>query len=209
MKTLRKKVVPIPKKKESNQLKESRRKKAEPVVQLPSPPPQDTREITYDGAYPDQLRDADMREGVIFREGELVWARLATPITDASVVAITRWPAIVMERKSVLVGSMLSKPLESGHAPHLTTTRELVYSVAYLACADVAKVREEDLIPWLSYLPDDNPSVETPNSLGQVWNGEEIIEAQLSNLVDVDHASTAWALALEIASEVTAGYSLA
>lgn len=170
---------------------------------------------SWNGSYPDRSRDGDLNDSVMYREGEMVWIELPQPILERDGLPtcrrITLWPGIVNSH-SIKSTSTLLSPLVPGQAPNISITQYFEYSVSLFACTDLMKRREGQMRPWLTHIPstDITPSeaITHEASVVHVWNGNMTRDATLAKLVDVSTASTAFALALQVAAHVISAFSL-
>ncbi|GAA5941402.1 hypothetical protein JCM10213_006075 [Rhodosporidiobolus nylandii] len=177
---------------------------------------------TYEGAYVNRARDAELSDLFSHRNEDLVWAELPTPLlsTDTAYpgAKITHWPGIVVARtphthSRVVDPSAASDP----RPPKLETTQEWRYDVRLLGVKDdLPALRAEQVRMWLAHPPPNDlwdPSRMTePRAVAKVWDQEKGKTKRSCELKDfgcLEEAVTAMALALQIAAHIVGSFSLA
>lgn len=185
----------------------------------------------YDGAYVDKDRDRDLSElGCIFRQGEMVWCQLETPIAGgwAEDLVIDYWPALCESRELVVKSRTVGEAGSSKEAPtrpgdiivngqfrpdapvQLEVKQEYRWQLRLLGIGDPLLRSESQMLPWLEYPPTealfDIPLRRGP--LTQSWGGDSPDRIALKELVDLPSAITPFALALQIAAHVVSYWNL-
>lgn len=140
----------------------------------------------YDGAYVHPKREGDLKGNAPYREGELVWYKLARPFVDQG---ITQWPAVVIGRSTGVESTRVGTEPD-GRTPIFKNVEYPVYNIRPLAVAakELAAVNEE-LLPYhgQSSLPDDwfltrMEDERVKKELARVYDGDRVLRPSFAEL---------------------------
>lgn len=173
---------------------------------------------TYDGAYVSRERDADLHDGTLYREGELVWFELDRPFVSANPeggadLVLSRWPGMITNR-SVRNEAKRLAPLEPGKPPSIGIATTFVYNIKPLCCDDDYQRTESQVMPFIAYQPDElqmsgENALRSTEGIKLVWDGKRCWRPSLKKMNGgFFDAVTPLALAMQIASHLVAKFCL-
>ncbi|KAK4053245.1 hypothetical protein OIO90_004019 [Microbotryomycetes sp. JL221] len=174
-----------------------------PTVDLPS----------YRGAYTNKQRDFDLGDKVLYRQGELVWAKLNKPLQDKRTsLNLSYWPGLIADR-NVSIKSNLIQPLKSNELPQFSIVQQFKYTIKLLGVDDELNLVESEILPWLSHTPLTelvlNPNWTTrKSSVELIWDGEKTLRPKLNQMKTIGKAVTTYALSIQIARSLIQDFGL-
>ncbi|GAA6027200.1 hypothetical protein JCM8097_002478 [Rhodosporidiobolus ruineniae] len=178
---------------------------------------------TYDGAYTNRQRDADLSDLAAHRIDDLVWAELPTPLVSSDPERaherITHWPGIVTNR-TPRVEAAVKGQLELGEPTPkdlLAVTQSWAYEVRLLAVTDeLQQLRGDQVRAWLAHPPPTTlwypERMMHKRAMELVWDAEaKKTRRDCSVREDVkclEAGVTALALAMQVAAHIVGSFTL-
>ncbi|KAK4048011.1 hypothetical protein OIV83_005045 [Microbotryomycetes sp. JL201] len=175
----------------------------DPKIDLPS----------YRGSYTNKQRDFDLSGDALFRQGEVVWARLPRPLRDSNIPhELSMWPGVVAER-TISVTSKWRGQLKPGVPPRIDNVQQYTYTIKLLGVDDTVTLLQGDVVPWLGSTPLtsfvlDPRWTTAPNAVNKIWDGKRTLMPVLTDFEGLSDAATTYALALQIAKSLVQSFGL-